>query len=40
MKEIQIKELQPRLQKHVEKASKVLAKDPAYAADILSLIHI
>lgn len=35
MKEIQIKELQPRLQKHVEKASKVLAKDPAYAADIL-----
>ncbi len=35
MKEIQINELQPRLRKHLEKASQVLSKDPSYAADIL-----
>lgn len=35
MKEIQINELPPRLQKHLEKASQVLSKDPSYAVDIL-----
>ena len=35
MKETQIKHLEPRLQKHIEKATKVIDKDPSYAADIL-----
>ena len=35
MKETQIKDLEPRLQKHIEKATKVIDKDPSYAADIL-----
>lgn len=38
MKEVQIKDLESRLQKHADKASKLINKDPSYAANILSNI--
>ena len=38
MKEVTLSELDPRLQKQVENARKVVTKNPAYAIDIMSNI--